>query len=149
MSKMMSQIALAIRATSVMTIIVLTACSSSSADFPSREELESADIESGEDLREFLGCLGVGSFHHQSVTNSHDALDIAREYTDEMPEMAGHNELAEAIPVDQRLWAIADSDGRMVGSVEDGQMIFVCEKKPLDWTEPTVRYLNPGEGGDE
>jgi hypothetical protein len=37
----------------------------------------------------------------------------------------------------------------VIGSVEDGQMIFVCENKPPDWTEPTVRYLNPGEGGDE
>jgi hypothetical protein len=93
--------------------------------------------------------LELALFPHQSVTNSDDALDVARQYIDGMPEMAGHEELAEAIPVNGRLWAIADSDGRVIGSVEDGQMIFVCENKPLGWTEPAVRYLNPGEGGDE
>ena len=111
--------------------------------------MESADIESGDDLRDFLGCLGVGSFHHQTVTNSDDALDMTRQYIDGMPEMAGHIELIEAIPIGQRLWAIADSDGQVVGSVEDQQMIFVCENKPSNYAEPSVKYLNPGEGGNE
>jgi hypothetical protein len=122
--------------------------------FPTVEELETADIDNAQDLTEFLDCFGVMSFHHGSVNNASDALSLASSYIRDMVEMRGHGDLVEAVPIrsgedgGEELWAIADSDGYVVGSVEKGQAIFMCENKPPYYTDPTVRYLDPGEGDE-
>lgn len=122
--------------------------------FPTVEELKTADIEDAQGLNGFLDCRGVMSFHHSSVNDASDALSLASSYIRDRLEMRGHGELVEAVPVRsgedgaEGLWAIVDSNGYVVGTVEQGQAIFMCENKPPYYAEPTVRYLHPGEGDE-
>lgn len=106
-------------------------------EFPTVEELKAADIETRQDLGEFMSCGGgVMAFHHTPVDDASDALELASWYIRDMLEMRGHGELVEAIPVgnsqdqEETLWAIVDSNGYVVGSVEKGQTVFMCENKP-------------------
>lgn len=124
--------------------------------FPTVEELSAADIEDAEDLGELLACGGVMSFHHRSVDDAADALSLATTQIRDMDAMGGHGELVEAIPVgrnengSESLWAIVDSNGYVVGSVEKGQAIFMCENKPPYYEPPNVgTSYPPCEGPDE
>lgn len=124
--------------------------------FPTVEELNAADIEDAEDLGELLACGGVMSFHHRSVDDADDALSLATTNIRDMEAMGGHGELVEAIAVGRNedgaesLWAIVDSNGYVVGSVEKGQAIFMCENKPPYYEPPNVGTpYPPCEGPDE
>lgn len=124
--------------------------------FPTLEELNAADIENAQDLNEFIACGGVMSFHHSSIDDAADALSLATTNIRDMGEMRGHGDLAVAIPVGNRengtehLWAIVDSNGYVVGSVERGQAIFICENKPPYYEPPNVGTpYPPCEGPDE
>lgn len=73
-----------------------------------------------------------------------------------MLEMRGHKDLVEAVPVRVSengvgdLWAIVDSDGYVVGSVEKGQAIFMCENMPPYCQPPNVGTpYPPCQGPDE
>lgn len=122
--------------------------------FPTVEELQASDIENAQDLNEFLGCSAVGSYHHGTVNDASDALSFASSFIRDMPEMKGHAELVEAVPigdgVGDDLWAIVDSNGYVVGSVEQGQAVFMCENKPPYYEPPNVGTpYPPCEGPDE
>ncbi len=122
--------------------------------FRTVKELEAADVEDAQDLWQFLDCgsdsYTVVSYHHSKVSSASDALSLATSYIEGMPEMKGHEDLIEAISVRNSgpgaggLWAIVDSNGSVVGSVEEGQAISMCENKLPYYTAPTVKYLNPG-----
>lgn len=121
---------------------------------PTVEELKTADIDNAQELTEFLDCPGVLSFHHGSINDASGALSLASSYIRDMVEMRGHGDLVEAIPIGsgedegEGLWAIVDSNRYVIGSIEAGQAIFMCENKPPYYTEPTVRNLDPGEGDE-
>lgn len=124
--------------------------------FPTVEELNAAEIENTEDLNALLACGGVTTFHHRSIDDSADALSLAATQIRDAEAMGGHGELVEAIPVGssengaESLWAIVDSNGYVVGSVERGQAIFMCENKPPYYEPPNVGTpFPPCEGPDE
>lgn len=106
-----------------------------SPGFPTIDEVQEADIEDREDLSKLLKCRGEGTFHHANVNTAAAALSLAQSFVAESTNMKRHREFVEAVPVPMddpevdRVWAIVDSAGHVVGTVERGQTIFICENK--------------------
>ncbi len=136
--------------TIALVYLVWTEVPDADPGFPTKEELVASAISDARTFGEFLGCPAEGSFHHGSPQNAEDALRMAIDFVRDNGSMQGHKEFVEALPVATGLWAIIDSDGYVVGSVEKDQTISICTNEPPGYTPPTVgEPFPPCEGPDE